>query len=535
MKNFIRIIVVFFLFVMFFSCGNSNKNGQSLTFAEKIRKEVDGLSLIEMQSVFQFMGDDLLEGRAPGTRGGYLAEKYIRSLLKFLDIDPYSDKYLQPFKLKGFKTKSLKVIVAGSPLKFLDEVLGTYTGNEDKFKLEGEAVFIGFGTKTDLWDWDDYKDFDIKDKIVFARVNDPGMFIENIFEGKILTYFGRWTYHIEEAKRRGAKAILLIHTDDSAGYGWNVVRNSWSGEELYLESYLKGNMKFSGWIREEILKKILILKGMSLEKLYSDSIKREFKPVALGFSVGISGERESRELINNNVIGFIPGKSDKSIVLSAHIDHLGMDKSLTGDNIYNGAIDNGTAVASMLMTAKILKRFDKDLKYSIIILAPNAEESGLLGSTYFVENSKKENIIANINFESTPVWEESKSIMGIGARFSTLEDQLKEIAEEEGLEYKYFSMSNQGFFFRSDQFPFAKSDIPAIWISTGEDDISGERRYGNFWKKRYHTVKDEYDPKWSLEGMRQTIKFALLLIEKINSDDSFPKWKRKLTFPVKAN
>ncbi len=538
MKKYFKILstltVIIFFSMTFFSYGNRSKPVLNISLAKKIRAEVDGLSKTEMQSIFQFFGDDLFEGRAPGTRGGRLAERYIRSLLKFLDIGPLNKSYLQPFKLKGFKTDSLNVMAGNRSLKFLDEVLGTYIGKEDDFHLKGNAVFIGFGTKTELWDWDDYKNFDINNKFVIARVNDPGMFIEDIFEGKILTYFGRWTYHIEEAKRRGAKAILLIHTDASAGYGWNVVRNSWSGEELYLESSLKGNMKFSGWIKESGLRRILASKGIDLEKLYSDSLRKNFKPVPLDFSIEISGKRKSRELINNNVIGYIPGRSEKSIVISAHIDHLGMNSDLKGDGIYNGAIDNGTAVTSMILTARILKKLEKYLKYSIIVLAPNAEESGLLGSKYFIMNCDKDKIIANVNFESTPVWGKSKSIIGIGARFSSLEDKLELIAEEEGLEYKYFSMSNQGFFFRSDQFPFAMENIPSLWISTGENDDSGNYLYKKFWTERYHTVKDEYDPQWSLEGLRQTIKYALLLIEKINAEKDPPRWKRKLTFPVNS-
>ncbi|MCK5222464.1 MAG: hypothetical protein KAR14_12840, partial [Candidatus Aminicenantes bacterium] len=264
MKKYFKILSILTISIaismIIVSCGKSNPTGQNLTFAEKIRNEVDGLSKIEMQSIFQFMGDDLFEGRSPGTRGGDLAEKYVRSILKILGIEPLGKDYLQPFKLKGFTTNSLNVNLGGKDLDFNNDVLGTYMGKDDNFNFSAEAVFIGYGTKTELWDWDDYKDFDINGKFVIVRVNDPGMFIDDIFEGKILTYFGRWTYHIEEARRRGAKAILLIHTDASAGYGWNVVQNSWSGEEVYLESSLEGNMVFTGWLREEKLKQILIAK-----------------------------------------------------------------------------------------------------------------------------------------------------------------------------------------------------------------------------------------------------------------------------------
>ncbi len=536
MKNYFKIILILtvslFISMTFFSCGNGNSGEKDMPLAEKLKIETDKLSKREMQSVFQFMGDDLFEGRSPGTRGGGLAEKYVRSVFKLLNIAPHGESYLQPFMLKGFTTNSLKIKAGGHSLKFMEDALGTYTGKDDDFNFSAEAVFIGFGTKTDLWEWDDYKDYDITGKFVIVRVNDPGMFIDDIFEGKVLTYFGRWTYHIEEARRRGAKGILLIHTDASAGYGWNVVQNSWSGEEVYLESSLEGNMVFTGWFREEKLKEILKSNNIDIDDLYSKSLKRDFKPVSLGFDIEVSGNRSHREIKNNNVIGYIPGKTDQSIVISAHIDHLGLIPGKDGDNILNGAIDNGTAVASMIMAAKILKKYSKDLYYSIIILGPNAEEANLLGSKYFVANCDKSKLIANVNFESTPVWGKSSSLIGVGARFSTMEKILKDIAIDEGVEYKYFSMSNQGFFFRSDQFPFAMSNIPALWISTGEDDDSGKDLYKKFWKETYHTVKDEYDPEWSLEGMRQTIRYALLLIERINRDKTPPEWSRKLTFPV---
>lgn len=501
-----------------------------------LEERVKNLSKAEMQSVIEFLGDDLLEGRAPGTRGGYLGERYMRSLFKFLNLEPgINGRYMQPFKLKGFKIKELAVTAAGMELKYLDDVVGTFAREETEFQLDAEAVFVGFGITAGLWKWDDYKDADVKDKIVITRVNDPGMFIPGIFEGKILTYFGRWIYHIEEASRRGAAGILLIHTDASAGYDWNVVRNSWSGEDPYLESDLKSNLKFRAWIKESTLRKVLETQKTDLDKLYKKSLKRRFKPVNLGFKITVKGKNGFRDILNNNVVAEIPGKSKQKIVLSAHIDHLGMNPHAKGDNIFNGAIDNGSAVAAMMMAAKILKEFQADLYYSVVLLACNAEESGLLGSKYFVQNfPDRENIIANINFESTPVWGKAVDFMAVGARFSTLEDMLKAIVEKEGLNYSYFSMVNQGFFYRSDQFSFARYNIPGIWISAGENDDSGEKKYPRFWKTDYHTVRDEYDPAWELEGMRQTIKMTLLLIDRLNKAKERPKWKGKLTFPIES-
>ena len=517
------IIVLVLLFVC--SCNRDT----SITFEQR----ADTISKTEMQSVCELLGHDLYEGRAPGTRGGELTEIYMKSLFKFMDLDPgEEDSYFQPFLMKGFANNGFSLDAGGVELDYIDDVVGTFSIEEETVSVTGDAVFVGFGVKTDIWDWDDYKDIDLKDKIVITRVNDPGINNPEIFEGKTLTYFGRWTCHIEEAARRGAAGILLIHTDETAGYDWNVVKNSWGGEELYIDSDLQNKLKFRGWIKENSLKKVLEAKHIQLDNLYKNSNSRDFEPVDLGFAIHIEGENSFRQITCQNVVAEIPGKSDKRIVLSAHIDHLGMDSLKEGDNIYNGAIDNGTAVGAMMLAAKVLKEFQDDLYYSVTILACNAEEAGLLGSKYYAQNTDRSDIVANINFESTPVWEASRSLMGIGARFSDFEGHIKDLAQENGLAYSTFSLSNQGLFYRSDQFSFARYGIPSVWISSGEDEVNGDINYTEFWNGVYHTVDDEYDSGWKLEGMEQTVKYALLLIDRINKDRTDLEIKKELPFPT---
>lgn len=509
-----------------------------MTFSQTLKDRANNITKAEMQGVMEFLSDDMLEGRAPATRGGNLAELYMKSLFKFMGLQPgFKGSYMQPFKLKGFTLENLAMDIGNVSLNHIDDVVGTWVGPEENFQMEGDAVYIGFGIKADLWQWDDFKDVDIKDKVVICRVNDPGWFQEDIFEGKTLTYYGRWIYHIEEAARRGASGILLIHTDESAGYNWTVVKNSWAGEEVFLESDLQSNLKFRGWIKEESLKRALLPRGINLDQLYRRSLSRRFKPEPLNLKIKLSGHCKHRDAMNNNVIGIIPGKSPQQIVLSAHIDHHGMLKPTKEgeDVIINGAIDNGSAVASMMVTAKILKEFQSQLHYTVVLLACQSEEAGILGSKHYVRSmtpEERKNIITNINFESTPVWEKTTDFMGIGARFSTLENKLQQIVAAEGLTYSIFSMSNQGFFYRSDQWSFARYNIPSMWISAGENDASGQKKYPNFWKTAYHTVKDEYDPNWPLESMSQTIKITVLLIDHLNTTQDPPKWKRRLTFPL---
>ena len=510
---------------MFSGCSDQSR--------ETLEQRSNRVTRAEMESIAELLGHDLYEGRAPGTRGGDLSEIYLRSIFKFMDLEPGVDgSYFQPFVMKGFSNNGVTLTANETELKYIDDVVGTFTVEEESVDFVREAVFVGFGITTEIWDWDDYKNMDVANKIVITRVNDPGMYNADIFEGGTLTYFGRWTYHIEEAARRGAAGVLLIHTDQSAGYDWNVVKNSWTGEELYIKSDLQNSLKFRGWIKESSLRKLLDVQHISLDELYEGSHSVDFQPIELGFNINIAGENSYRDVTNRNVVAEIPGRTEERIVLSAHIDHLGLDPLKEGDNIYNGAIDNGTAVGAMMVVAKVLKEFQEELHYSVTILGCNAEESGLLGSKYYAQNTDRSNIIANINFESTPVWGASKSLMGIGARFSDFEEMIKDLAQQNNLEYSSFSLSNQGLFYRSDQFSFARYGIPSVWISAGEDELSGEKNYTEFWGKDYHTVRDEFDPEWELEGMKQTIQYVLLLIDQINKTKSPPELKIDLPFPM---
>jgi Zn-dependent M28 family amino/carboxypeptidase len=506
------------------------------------------ISKEDIRAHIEFLASDLLEGRAPGTRGGELAEEYVRSVFRTCGFEPYydSDGYFQEFTMKGYTLTDLEMNAAGVSLRLGEDVVGSFPRDVESFSLTTDAVFCGYGIKSEAWSWDDYKDNDVSGKIVIVRVNEPGRDLpppltvdeDVLFEGGALTYFGRWDYKINEAASRGARGILLVHTTETAGYGWNVVQNSWSGEELYLESDLDNDLSFRGWIREDRLREILSNKGIDLEELYARSETPDFRPVGLDLQVSVEGANSYRSFETRNVVGLIPGSDpankDKAILLSAHIDHLGMNEDLPGDDkIFNGAIDNGSAVAAMLATARALGERQEELKYSVIILACQAEESGLLGSYHFALSLDPDNIICNINYESTPVWERTGDIFALGAKYSSLEGILHEILAEQRLGYTYFSMYEQGFYYRSDQFSFARRGIPSIWLSAGDEYADGEERLRNFFfGGAYHTVDDEYDPAWPLGGTVQTVETAVRLALYINRHTPTIEWKGRMTFPI---
>ena len=264
MKRLFTMLILFVL--MLFGCSSP------------LERAVDSVSKRQIRGTLEFFGLDHLEGRAPGTRGGELTEHYVKSVYRIMDIAPYGDDYFQEFILKGFTLKDLTARVAGIRPVFRDDIVGSYTKEQSSFSVTGEVVFAGFGIVSDAWNWDDYKDVSVKDKILIVRVNEPGRDDPDLFEGEALTYFGRWTYKIEEAARRGARGILLVHTTEMAGYGWHVVRNSWGGEELYLPSMVENPLSFRGWIREEKLREILDAEGIEMGVLYEQSEQRGFNP-----------------------------------------------------------------------------------------------------------------------------------------------------------------------------------------------------------------------------------------------------------------
>lgn len=309
--------------------------------------------------------------------------------------------------------------------------------------------------------------------------------------------------------------------------------------ELFLEEDARTDLLYRGWVREDALVRLLPGGRPALERLYAASRKRSFEPVDLGFDLEISGTSAARAIQASNVAARLPGETDRDIVLSAHIDHLGQRDPAPGedpsaDRIYNGALDNASALTAMVFTARALARSPVPQRYGITLLACHAEEAGLLGNRFFVRTAGASRFVADINFESTPVWERAGTLLGVGARFSSLEGDLARVAERLGVGTAEFSLVNQGFFYRSDQFSFARAGVPSLWISAGEDDASGQRRYEQFWKTTYHTVNDAYDPSWPLEGLAQTVEAVTLLVEEIQGRSEPPVLRGDLPFPVDA-
>ncbi|MBO0720232.1 MAG: M28 family peptidase [Blastocatellia bacterium] len=499
----------------------------------------------------KFLADDLLEGRGPGARGGMIAAKYIAAQFEALGLEPAAanSSYFQQVKMIGTRSDQTNKLViksgvgeSESSLEFKlgdDFVAGTDT-EDNEVTLNGDLVFVGYGILSPENKWDDYKGLDVRGKVLLIMVNDPPATSAEpgLFGGRALTYYGRWTYKYEEAARRGAAGAILIHTDESAGYGWNVVRSSWSTEKFNLMPDGKTPvLKMKSWVTEAAARKIAQLCGQNFDQLRQAALSRDFHPVALNAKVSTTLKFQSQQLVSPNVVGIFPG-SDPSlkneyIVYSAHWDHLGMAPDLKGDNIFNGAVDNATGIAGILGIARAYTALNSRPRRSILFIATTAEEQGLLGAEYYVRNPlvPLPQTKANINLDSMNVLGTTTDLTPLGGDRSTLGSIIAEVAKENNLTVSHDTHPEQGYFYRSDHFPFAKAGIPAINFEPGtkyfgHSDKWTEEQLDDYRLNRYHQPSDEYSPNWNFSGMVQQARLAFWIgLRTANANDA-PQWNK---------
>ncbi len=488
-----------------------------------------------------FLSDDLLEGRGTGQRGGELAVKYLEAQLRALGLAPAAgDGFLQRVDVLGVKllTQQSRLVFRRpdggeySPA-FADEVVyGAGNGMPDN-ALDAPVVFVGFGIDAPAERWDDYKGADCRGKLLVMMVNEPPPTPEEPgrFDGENLSYFGRWTYKFEEAARRGAAGVLLIHTDASATYGWPVARNGFQGEKFQLQDGPRLT-PFQGWIREDAARKLFALAGMNLDELRSQAQSREFRPVEL--DVRATGRLVSavRSFPQYNVAGLLegtdPALKHELVIYSAHWDHLGIQDG----RIYNGAVDNGSALATLLAIAQA--SVGHPTRRSQMFLFTCGEEQGLLGSYAYVQHPlwPLARTVADLNLESLNWVGPSRDIEFLGGERSDLQQLGTETARAMGMVLRPSEPDVQGLYFRSDHFPFAKAGIPAL--SPGFS-LAGQRDYlenpdasrakARTFLNRYHQESDDFDPSWDLRGMVQQGQFILNLGRRIADATARPKWK----------
>lgn len=497
-----------------------------------------------IRSHIRFLADDLLEGRGPGTRGDRLAQLYIRSELESLGIRPggQDDSWYQEVPLRGVST----IPPANARFSFGDQsvVLDHHTDmmlvsgrNRSGDSLaESELVFVGFGIQAPEYDWDDFKDADIKGKILVVLNNDPEHDPE-LFAGRRRLYYGRWDYKYAMAARMGAAGALIIHTTASAGYPYQVVQTSWSGEEFELARNKGPRTKLKGWLTEDAARRIFAMAGKDLDQLRTAALSRDFRPVPLGVSTSVRLGTQVREQTTANVIGVLPGSDPRLkseyVVFMAHHDHLGLaaQRNETGDNIYNGAVDNASGTASLLALAKAISEMPVRPKRSILFAFVGAEEQGLLGSKHLAADPPVAPgyLAACINIDGINFLGRTHDINLIGNGKSSLDNLVAAVANWQGRVVVPDAFPDRGYYYRSDQFSLAQIGVPGVYLHSGLNVVGkpegwGKEQLGQWVEKTYHQPSDEYDDSWNLEGAVEDTRLLLHVGLEVAQRAEMPHW-----------
>jgi Zn-dependent M28 family amino/carboxypeptidase len=487
----------------------------------------------------RYLADDLLEGRAPGTRGGDLAARYIAAQFEALGLEGAAadGSYFQPVALVG--TKPEATLAWGPPggartLRFADDFVAWAERPEPEIVADGEVVFVGYGIAASEWQWDDYKDENLRGKILLMLVNDPGLRDSTVFLGRTLTYYGRWTYKLEEAARRGAAGALLVHTDESATYPWGVVRGSWTVEQFQLDRAVAQSLSFAGWVTFDAASAALSGVGLDLDSLSRAAATRAFRPAATGLRAAMTVSSRVRRVHSANVVGRLRGSDSglaaEAVLFTAHYDHKGVGIAVRGDSIYNGAEDNASGVAAMLGAADALVRAQQRPRRSVLFIATTAEESGLLGSAAYAEQPlvPLARTAAVINLDHTNVRGATRDVWALGADRSTLGPVLAAAARAESLAVAPVA-DERGSFFRSDHFPLARAGVPALSLQRGQDYVGHTREWAaeqeSRWNsQRYHQPSDEYSSDFDYAGMVQQVRVAVRIALEVGNATGMPQW-----------
>jgi len=491
----------------------------------------------------RFLADDVTEGRAPGSRGADLAAKYIATQFELAGLSPvFGDSFFQAVPMIGSKASQTPRLAARSGTSRVDfqyarDFVGWPASSRKEAKIAGnELVFVGYGIKAPEVGWDDYKGQDLKGKVLLMLVNDPPSADPAFFGGPALTYYGRWTYKFEEAARQGAAGVLLVHNTEMAGYPWQVVEASWTGERFDLPAESLKSTFFEGWIQQAKANELLKPKGLDFERAVQMAGKPDFAPVSLGMTVSAEFHSDIRRIESPNVLGLLKGSDPslqkEAIVITTHYDHFGIGKEVDGDRIYNGALDNASGTAGLIELARALATPGSRPKRSVIFAAVTGEEQGLLGSEYYAAHPAwpLADTVANINIDAINVWGRTRNLVPMGAERSSLELHVKALAGRLGLALSPDPEPEKGSFFRSDHFSLVKVGVPAVYVRYGLDFEGKEANWGQkltdeYLANRYHQPNDQFDPSWSFEGAEQMMEFVRLLTLSIGNAAERPEWK----------
>ncbi len=518
--------------------------GQKPTAAERAAARTITADFLRAHA--RFLASDLLEGRGPASRGDQLAQQYIAAQLEALGLEGGAPGggYFQPFELVGITGNPDTLSLSGPggkrlELKYRDEFIAVSGVQAEESRLDGaELVFVGYGIVAPEYQWDDYKGAKLEGKVLLMMNSDPED-DPKLFAGKTRLWYGRWDYKYEMAAKMGAAGAFIIHTTPSAGYPWQVVQTSWSGEQFELPATGGARLEVKGWTTEDATRKLLSMAGHDLDALRAAAQSRTFRPVPLGLTVSTRFKNVVQRRPTANVLGLLRGSdpdlSAQMVVYTAHFDHLGQKHGAKPgeDDIYNGAVDNASGVAAMLAVARAMTALPKPPRRSVLFAAVAAEEQGLLGSQYLVEHPPVPvgMMAANINIDGANIWGRTRDVTVIGLGKSNLDALITTLAQLQGRVTKADQLSDRGFFYRSDQLNFARWGVPAAYFGSGMDFIGkpegwGKRQREAWEEQHYHQPSDEVGPHWDLSGAVEDAQLYFHLGLQVANRSAMPEWNR---------
>lgn len=515
---------------------------------------MDQITADELKRHIIQLASDEFEGRAPGTQGEKLTIDYLSQEFKEMGLAPGNTDgtYIQRVPLVGItanKDAKLELDVKGKKmsLAFGDDFVAWTKRVKERESMDAEMVFVGYGVVAPEYNWDDYKNVDVRGKVIVMLINDPPIPDPNdqskldpkMFGGRAMTYYGRWTYKYEIAAAKGAAGALIVHETEPASYGWDVVKNSNSQEQfdLVAKDNNMSRVAVEGWITNERTRELMSAAGQDFDALKRAAIRRDFKPVQLGARARVSLVNQIRRIESNNVIarleGSDPALKGEHVVYMGHWDHLGIgfpnDK---GDKIYNGALDNASGVAGLLAIAKAFKALPAPPRRSVLFLAVTAEEKGLIGSKHYAENPvyPLEKTVAALNMDVLNLWGRTKDMVVIGLGASTLDDVLGQAAREQGRTLTADPAPERGSYYRSDHFNFAKQGVPALYadsgsVFVGKADNYGKMKNDEYNRNDYHKPSDEMRADWDYAGAVEDMNLLFTVGYRLANTDKYPEWK----------
>ena len=506
---------------------------------------VPALSEATMKDVTKELSLDSYEGRAPGSAGEVKTVAYLIEKFKAAGLEPGNNgSWTQDVPLVEITAKNVSALSvankAGKAMSFAygsEYVIGSYREKPQTKVDMSEMVFVGHGIVAPEKGWNDYAGVDVKGKTVVIMINDPDFDAKDLtgeFGGKAMTYYGRWTYKYEEAARQGAAAVLIIHDDAPAAYGWNVVNSSWTGTQFLAQSKDAGASQTAanGWIQKSVAKEIFAAAGQDLDKQMTAAKAKGFKAVPLNLTASLNFENDIARKASKNVIGVLKGakRPEEYVLYTAHWDHLGRCTPVAGDDICNGAIDNATGSAALVALAEGHKAAGAPDR-SLVFLAVTAEESGLLGSKFYAENPvfPLSQTVGGVNMDAFSLAGPAKNLTVIGMGKSELDGYLDAAAKAEGRTPEMEPTPEKGFYYRSDHFSFAILGVPMVYFEGGDDLITGgkeaaKKAADDYEKNRYHAPGDEYDEKWDWSGVMADLKLYYRVGRALAMTDAWPNW-----------